>query len=69
MNPLLHSINNEFTRKAGKEMDDLEKTLEEELAKHFSLQFDIRQYENLPVELEDNQVSFRTKLTATLGCN
>ncbi|VDD95538.1 unnamed protein product [Enterobius vermicularis] len=43
-------------------MDDLEKTLEEELAKHFSLQFDIRQYENLPVELEDNQVAPLSKL-------
>lgn len=44
---------NELVKGALKEMNELEAILEDELAKHFSLQLDIRQYEQIVVKLDD----------------
>uniref|UniRef100_A0A0N5AP88 Ribosome-recycling factor, mitochondrial n=1 Tax=Syphacia muris TaxID=451379 RepID=A0A0N5AP88_9BILA len=59
-NSILHSVDNELFRKAEKEMCNLEKILEEQLTRHFSLQFNIRQYEEIEVTSkngETNQMS------------
>uniref|UniRef100_A0A0K0G0Z5 Ribosome-recycling factor, mitochondrial n=1 Tax=Strongyloides venezuelensis TaxID=75913 RepID=A0A0K0G0Z5_STRVS len=44
---------NSLLTKAKNEMEDLEKVLVDELVKHFSLQVDIRVYENILVQLDD----------------
>ncbi|KAL6730695.1 hypothetical protein Aduo_001648 [Ancylostoma duodenale] len=58
---VLHSAvaaaENTFVQGALKEMKDVEVILGEELAKHFSLQVDLRVYEDLLVKLEKGDVS------------
>uniref|UniRef100_A0A1I7YCN7 Ribosome-recycling factor, mitochondrial n=1 Tax=Steinernema glaseri TaxID=37863 RepID=A0A1I7YCN7_9BILA len=46
---------NEFVNGALAEMQRMEKVLSEELAKHFSLQVDLRVYEDIPVKLESGE--------------
>ncbi|MFH4980680.1 hypothetical protein AB6A40_007389 [Gnathostoma spinigerum] len=45
-----------------KEMQELEKILVEELAKHFSTMVDLRVYENLPVILENGEEELMNRL-------
>uniref|UniRef100_A0A1I7W8W9 Ribosome-recycling factor, mitochondrial n=1 Tax=Heterorhabditis bacteriophora TaxID=37862 RepID=A0A1I7W8W9_HETBA len=50
----LHSSDS-FVQKALAEMTEVERILKDELAKHFSLQVDLRVYEDITVKLENGQ--------------
>ena len=51
--------NNPIVNEAIKEMEQLEKILDEELAKHFSAKVDLRIYEDVLVTLDNGEVPFK----------
>ncbi|CEF66241.1 Ribosome-recycling factor, mitochondrial [Strongyloides ratti] len=61
------NFENQIIREAKNEMEEIERILAEELTKHFSLQVDLRIYEDILVDLEDGSTK-KMKHIGRISC-